>query len=145
MAVPEVRMVITTPLIVGEATQSFIKVDLDSLKDMLAEAIKKGVKPRSPSTVQSDKDDGRGHSSSDEAQDLEQENEASVKTVSQLQELLPSLVSNATKEILERLPDVKESFPLLESHWIYAIDSGGQATFLDMAPGLLRYNSVNIL
>ena len=146
MAVPEVRMVTTTPLLVGEATQSFIKVDIDSLKEMLAEAIKKGVKPRSSSTVQSDKDDGSDHSSSDEAQDLEQqENEVSLETVSQPQQLLSSPVSNATKEILERLPDVKESFPLFESHWIYAVDSGGQAAFLDMAPGLLRYNSVNIL
>ena len=138
VAVPEVRMVTTTPLIVGKATQSFIKVGFDLLKEMLAEAIMKGVKPRSLQTVQSDKDDGSDHSSSDEAQDLEQqENEASVSQ--------PSPFSNATKEILERLPGVKTSTPLLESHWIYAIDSGGQAAFLDIAPTLLRYNSVNIL
>ena len=134
--VPEVRDVTTTPFIVGEATQSFIKVDTNSLKDMLAKAIKEGVKLHSLSTIQGDKDDGSDHSSSDEAQDLEQqENEASQS----------SLVSNATKEILERLSDEKKSFPLFESHWIYAVDSGGQAAFLDMAPGLLRYNSVNIL
>ena len=30
-------------------------------------------------------------------------------------------------------------------HWIYAVDTGGQAAFLDIAPALLRYTSVNIL
>ena len=146
VVVPEVRMVTTTPLIVGKATQSLIKVDIDLLKEMLAKAIKEGVKPHSLPTVQSDKDDDSDHSSSDEAQDIEQQkNEVSVETISQPQELLPSPVSNATKEILERLPDVKTSTPLLESHWIYAVDSGGQAAFLDIAPILLRYNSVNIL
>ena len=152
--VPEVREVTTTPLVVGEATQSLIKVVPNLLREMLAKAIKKGVKPRSlPAirsstvvTVQSDKDDGSDHSSSDEAQDLDrQENEASAETISQSQESIPPPVSNTTKTILEMLPDVKESTPLLESHWIYAVDSGGQAAFLDIAPVLLRYNSVNIL
>ena len=153
--VPEVREVMTTPLKVDKATQSLIKVDIDLLRKMLAETIKKGVKPHSlPTissstvvTVQSDKDDGSDHSSSsDEAQDLEQqENEISAETISQPQESIPPPVSNATKKILEMLPYVKESTPLLESHWIYAVDSGGQAAFLDIAPALLRYNSVNIL
>ena len=153
MAVPEIRMVTTTPLVVGEATQSLIKVVPNLLKEMLAKTIKKGVKPRSLATissstvvtVQSDKDDGSDHSSSDEAQDLEQqENETSAETISQSQESIPPPISNATKTILKMLPDVKESTPLLESHWIYAVDSGGQAAFLDIAPALLRYNSVNI-
>ena len=30
-------------------------------------------------------------------------------------------------------------------HLIYAVDTGGQAAFLDIAPALLRYNSVNIV
>lgn len=30
-------------------------------------------------------------------------------------------------------------------HFIYAVDTGGQAAFLDIAPALLRYNSVNIV
>ena len=112
---------------------------------MLAKAIKKGVKPHSSLTVQSDKDDGSDHSSN-EAQHLEQqERELSVETVSQPQHLLLSPVSNVTKEILLILPDVKESAPLLESHWIYAVDSRGQAAFLDIAPVLIRYISVNIL
>ena len=152
--VPEVREITTTPLVVGEATQSLIKVVPNLLKEMLAKTIKKGVKPRSlPAissstvvTVQSDKDNGSDHSSSDEAQDLDrQENETSAETVSQSQESIPPPISNATKTILEMLPDVKESTPLLESHWIYSVDSGGQAAFLDIAPALLRYNSVNIL
>ena len=34
---------------------------------------------------------------------------------------------------------------LYRIHWIYAVDTGGQAAFLDIAPVLLRYNSVNII
>ena len=142
VTVPEVRMVMTTPLIVGEATQSLIKVDTNLLKEMLAETIKKGVKPRSSPTVQSDEDNGSDHSSSDEAQDIEQQEKVlSLENVSQLQ------VSNTTKDILLKLqlPGVNKSVPLLDSHWIYAVDSGGQAAFLDIAPAILRYNSVNIL
>ena len=135
--VPEVRGVTTTRFKVDKATQSLIKVDIVLLRKMLAETIKKGVKPRSlPTssstvvTVQSDKDDG---------------SDRSAETISQSQESIPPPVSNTTKDILLMLPDVKESTPLLESHWIYAVDSGGQAAFLDIAPALLRYNSVNIL
>ena len=136
VAVPEIRMVTTTPLKMDKATQSLIKVDIDLLRKMLAETIKKGVKPRSlPTssstvvTVQSDKDDG---------------SDRFAETISQSQESIPPPISNATKTILEMLPDVKESTLLLGSHWIYAVDSGGQAAFLDIAPALLRYNSVNI-
>lgn len=34
---------------------------------------------------------------------------------------------------------------LAEVHWIYGVDSGGQAAFLDIAPALLHHNSLNIL
>ena len=38
-----------------------------------------------------------------------------------------------------------DSDELYRVHWIYAVDTGGQAAFLDLAPLLLRYNSVNII
>ena len=38
-----------------------------------------------------------------------------------------------------------DSDELYRVHWIYAVDTGGQAAFLDIAPVLLRYNSVNII
>ena len=44
-----------------------------------------------------------------------------METISQPQELLPSPVSNTTKEILLMLPDVMVSTPPLESNWIYAL------------------------
>ena len=43
------------------------------------------------------------------------------------------------------MPTVKESPELFNSHWIYCVDSGGQAAFLDIAPAILRYSPVNIL
>lgn len=52
--VPEIRMVTTTSVIVDKGTQSFIKVDVDLMKKMLAEIIKKGVKTCSSLSVQSD-------------------------------------------------------------------------------------------
>ena len=52
--------------------------------------------------------------------------------------------SPSIKEITHLLPTVKKSNELYQAHWIYVIDSGGHATFLDIAPVLLRYNSVNI-
>ena len=141
VAVPEIRMVTTTPLIVGKQTSSWNKIEADSLKEMVAKAIKKGVRPHSSVTTQIIDDDSDHSSSSDEANVFEeQENKktSSIETVSQ------APVSDATKDILVMLPSVKESSQLFESHWIYAVGSGGQAAFLDIAPVLLRYNSVNI-
>ena len=50
-----------------------------------------------------------------------------------------------TQEIIELLPHAQKSEELYRSHWIYCVDTGGQAAFLDIAPALLRYHSVNIL
>ena len=41
--------------------------------------------------------------------------------------------------------ETPESPELFNSYWIYCVDSGGQAAFLDIAPAILRYSPVNIL
>lgn len=48
------------------------------------------------------------------------------------------------RDISQRLSHAIKSDKLYESHWIYAIDTGGQAAFLDIFPALLGYHSVNI-
>lgn len=49
-------------------------------------------------------------------------------------------------DMLEAIAVVNDdSDELYRIHWIYAVDTGGQAAFLDIAPVLLRYNSVNII
>ena len=52
---------------------------------------------------------------------------------------------NVTQEIVDLLPHVEKSKEVSQSHWIYGVDTGGQAAFIDIAPALLRYHSVNIL
>ena len=52
--------------------------------------------------------------------------------------------SDVCDQIIKSLDDVQESKELYKAHWIYGIDTGGQAAFIDIAPVLLRYNSVNI-
>ena len=50
-----------------------------------------------------------------------------------------------TQEIIDLLACVEKSEELYRSHWIYGVDTGGQAAFVDIAPVLLRYHSINIL
>ena len=52
--------------------------------------------------------------------------------------------SDVCDQIIKSLDHVQESKELYKVHWIYGIDTGGQAAFIDIAPVLLRYNSVNI-
>ena len=54
-------------------------------------------------------------------------------------------MSNVSQEIIDLLPRVQNSKELYKAHWIYGVDTEGQAAFLDIAPILLRYHSVNIL
>ena len=48
-------------------------------------------------------------------------------------------------ELLELLSKVEKSDELYNAHMMYGLDSGGQAAFLDIAPALLRYNSLNMI
>ena len=52
--------------------------------------------------------------------------------------------SEATRKVLELLAVVKQAVELDQTHFIHLLDTGGQASFIDIAPALLRFNSVNI-
>ena len=51
----------------------------------------------------------------------------------------------ARQLILELLPKLKQCSAIDLAHWIHLLDTGGQANFIDIAPALFRFNSVNII
>ena len=118
--VPEVRLVTITPYEVGETTWS--KVDFDSLRQMVDEDIVHYFEERC-------KDNSSTTSAHFEGM------LPSIQTVPQFSESLsPSVHCTVKNEILHKLRSVEESPQLFKSHWIYAVDSGGQSAFIDIAP-----------
>ena len=114
---PEIRMVETFQV---RGCKFWKKIKPELLKEMVIEAIKHYLN----------------------------EHDLSSSIVEDIESITPSpkpLSPSVYKHVLDMLASVEESAQLFESQWIYAIDSGGQAAFLDIAPLLLRYTSVNIL
>ena len=54
-------------------------------------------------------------------------------------------VSETKQEMLSVMSGGSKSDRLYNVHWIYTIDTGGQAAFQDVAPAFLRMNSLNII
>ena len=125
---PKLRPIETTCLMsVKEQPGPWNMIDYESLKTKVAQAMKEDKSHRltlRPVEGQS----------SDEIS--KQCNESSIKSM---------LHSPSIKAITQLLPTVKKSNELYQAHWIYVIDSGGQAAFLDIAPALLHYNMINII
>ena len=154
VAVHEPRRVeITSAIASTQQTGSFWKkIDHESLKAMIAQGIKDEIRHRKgvqkgahpfmePNIVVKDQPPVNEPT----AQPIEVANSSSDPTepVNVKQETVqPSIIS---QEIVNLLPQVPKSKEFYQSHWIYAVDTGGQAAFLDIAPILLRYHSVNIV
>ena len=60
-------------------------------------------------------------------------------------ESLSTDTSILNEEILYLITEVKKSDELYNTHMMYGVDLGGQAAFLDIAPALLRYHSLNMV
>ena len=121
---PKLRPMETTCLMSArEPPKSWNKVDYKSLKAKVAQAMKEELK-------------------SDSLTLRAVERQSSDETPKQSIKAMPP--SPSIKEITQLLPAVKKSNELYQAHWIYVIDSGGQAAFLDIAPALLHYNLINI-
>ena len=144
---PEVRRIEISNLVAGgestgsSSTQCWDKVDYESLIAMVTRTMKGAIKSKpsvSEEDIESDEsdDDDIGHENSP----LTTPTKESPEVTS-----LPSPLSRAREEVARLLPTVSKSDELYNTHWIYVIDSGGQAAFLDIAPALLHYNPVNIL
>ena len=147
---PEVRRIETASLIAGSestdssfASQFWEEINTPYVKRMIAKAIKIGV-PSSPvdSTIQHE--DSNSSSDDDGSQEDTPPDRDEVTSVSPSKPTSPP-VAQTVNEIAEIMPTVKESPELFNSHWIYCVDSGGQAAFLDIAPAILCYSPVNIL
>ena len=115
---------------------------------MIAKQIKHGVDSSPKTSAAKSGGDSESSSSSDDdeipsgmTKDMSQSKDVSIS----VQKSTPKLVSPATSEIVKILPTVEESQELYQSHWVYVVDSGGHAAFIDIAPALLRYNPVSIL
>ena len=147
---PEVRRIETASLIAGSestdlsfASQFWEEINTPYVKRMIANAIKIGV-PSSPVESTAQHEDSNSSSDDDGSQEETQQDLDQVTSVSPLKSTPPP-VAQTVNEIAEIMPTVKESPELFNSHWIYCVDSGGQAAFLDIAPAILRYCPVNIL
>ena len=147
---PEVRRIETASLIAGsESTDSSFtsqfweEINTPYVKRMIAKAIKIGV-PSSPVDSTTQHEDSNSSSNDDGSQE-ETSPDLNEDTSISPSKLTPPPVAQTVNEIAEIMPTVKESPELFNSHWIYCVDSGGQAAFLDIAPAILRYSPVNIL
>ena len=147
---PEVRRIETASLIAGsESTDSSFtsqfweEINTPYVKRMIAKAIKIGV-PSSPVDPTTQHEDSNSSSDDDGSQEETPPDLDEATSVSSSKPTSPP-VSQTVNEIAEIMPTVKESPELFNSHWIYCVDSGGQAAFMDIAPAILRYSPVNIL
>ena len=104
------------------------EMDHESLKAIIARGIKHSIRPHKP---KESLEESVNHPTEETTDSDDFEPSTSKPTI--------------TQEIIELLPHVPKSEKLYQSHWIYGIDTGGQPAFIDIAPTLLRYNSVNIL
>ena len=134
----EVRRVDITGFVAGDDVSSIFwdKVSTQSLQRMLAKGMKHGVKAASSKSTNNSKDDNESSGASKEPKEIS--SNPSPESISQL-------FSATATDIAKIMPRVEKSPELYQSHWVYVVDSGGQAAFLDIAPALLRSNPVSIL
>ena len=147
---PEVRRIETASLIAGNESSdsSFTNhfwevINTPYVKRMIAKAIKIGV-PSSPVDSTTQHEDSNSSSDDDSLQEETSPDLNEVTSVSSSKPTPPP-VSQIVNEIADIMPTVNESPELFNSHWIYCVDTGGQAAFLDIAPAILHYSPVNIL
>ena len=68
-----------------------------------------------------------------------------VTPVKKCDDTLSTDPSTLNEELLQLITEVKKSDELYNTHMMYGVDLGGQAAFLDIAPALLRYHSLNMV
>ena len=134
------------------------KIDHESLKAIIARGIKHSIRRLKPKVVKKpDSSENKpinqpleksvDHPTNQQEETSDSDNSESSTTVGHDQTVDQNSLPKPTiiQEIIDLLPHVKKSEEFYRSHWIYGVDTGGQAAFIDIAPALLRYHSVNIL
>ena len=151
---PEVRKVEIAGLVAGgeptgsSSTQCWDKVDYESLKAMVTRTMKGVIKCKPSVSEGEDVDNSLQETdeSGDDDADYDDIDYALIMTTPTKENpQITTQLSPAREEVAQLLPTVSKSDELYNTHWIYVIDSGGQAAFLDIAPALLHYNPINIL
>ena len=125
----------------------WMKVDPDKVKEIIAGNIKNNMEISPELESQQSSELGSQQSieqpvtteSHLQVQDIDTNKSEQTTTTEDV------IKSDVSQEIINLLPHVQSSKELYKTHWIYGVDTGGQAAFLDIAPILLRYHSVNIL
>ena len=149
VATHEARKVEIIPSTIGDDSV-WTKIDHNSLKEMIAQGVKDSIrhhelrveKVKERGTLQGTPIDQPLEELGDHPTDQQEETSDSDDSESLTTTGHDPIV---TQEIVDLLPHVSNSEELYRSHWIYGVDNGGQAAFIDIALALLRYNSVNIL
>ena len=100
-------------------------------------------KKRPPDSLPSDP-------SKEQIQSMSGEEEKSLPTlqvtpVTKPHDTLSTDPTTLNKELLQLITEVKKSDELYKTHMMYGVDLGGQAAFLDVAPALLCYHSLNMV
>ena len=116
----------------------WMKVEPDKVKEIIAGNIKNNMEISPELESQQSIEHPVATESHQPLQDIDPNNSKPTAT------LEDRTKSNVSLQIIKLLPHVQESKELYKAHWIYGIDTGGQAAFIDISPALLRYNSVNI-
>ena len=144
------RLEITTAVTnADEHSSSWKKIKLESILTMIAQGIKDKIRDhQSVPTTQEKPPPSKLEQPEQPLEGIDFKpvvvaEEKSQKSSNSSQLDMPS--STISQEILRLLQRVPKSEELYQSHWIYTIDTGGQAAFVDIAPALLRYNSVNVI
>ena len=146
----EPRKVNITPAIKGENYSNWIKIEHQSLLEMIAQGINDGIRHLKSASMENkptligleDKPLDQAH---DESYQLTNSNDPEQIPSAVTKEKENTFNSVTSQKILGLLPAQRKSEQLYQSHWIYGVDTGGQAAFIDIAPALLRYSSVNII
>ena len=134
------------------------KVDHESLKEIITQGVKHSVRPLKPEVVEKPGssvnkpinqplEESVDHPTDQQEETSDSDDSESSTTAGHDQTVDQNSLPEPTiiQEIIDLLACVEKSEELYRSHWIYGVDTGGQAAFIDIAPTLLRYHSVNIL
>ena len=131
-------------IIIADGNCYWVSADAEELKIKFIQALKHGVRSRI--------------SKAELPPQLMEDQLRIKKSITDIESVKPSQVTSISTpmpkpehsistydEFLELLSQVEKSDELYNAHMMYGLDSGGQAAFLDIAPALLRFNSLNMI
>ena len=149
VAAYEARKVEIIPATIDDNSE-WTKTHHRSLTELIAQRVKNSIQPLKPTEsmlVNQPLEESLDHPTDqiEETSDSDDPESSNTVEYDRIFDETSLPKPTVTQDIIDLLPQVKKSEELYKAHWIYGVDTGGQAAFLDIAPSLLRYHSVNIL